>query len=300
MKQIFRIGGKTVFKTSADFKKHAEERVGMFERSRMARPDVTRNGSILRGGGTHAPVAPNASDFVWAEVRMFSLMQDTRYTRWKFSLVHPSRGRPQQAVSAMKTWVTRCSNHNDIEYILSLDSDDAASYLHEVELGFGKLDLKLAINPNTNVVGALNVGARLATGKVLIYVSDDVEPLPCWDTEIQDAVLFDADREFALFISDGNQRDLQTQAIMSKKYYDRWGYIYYPEYKSMFADNDYMHRALAAGVVIDGTHLTFKHNHYTVGGMPWDATYAAENSPDKMTWGKQLFERRKLENWGVK
>ena len=300
MKQVSRVGGKRIFKTSDSFHQYEKEQIAMFERSRAVRPSVTRAESILRGKRTYAIRRSGPSDYVWSEVRMFSLMQDPRYTPWTFSLVHPTRGRPEQAIAAMKMWVTNCSSHNNIEYILSLDLDDASNYLNEVVLGLGKLDLKIAINPNTNVVEALNVGARLATGKVIIYLSDDLECPPCWDTLIQEAVAFNADRQFALFVFDGNRRDLQTQAILSKLYYDRWGYIYYPEYKSMCADDDYMARAIAAKVVIDGTHLTFKHNHYSVGGMPWDATYAAENSSDKMAWGRTLLEKRRRENWGVK
>ena len=81
---------------------------------------------------------------------------------------------------------------------------------------------------------------------------------------------------------------------------DEDGYIYYPEYISMFCDNDWQETARLRGKVIDGMRLTFKHNHYSVGGLPLDATYRKEESQEAWNHGQALFRKRQKENFGVK
>jgi ADP-heptose:LPS heptosyltransferase len=228
------------------------------------------------------------------------------HVRKKFSLVHPSRGRPEQALKCIRRWVMDASRHNDIEYILSLDLDDAKNYIGMVS-DIRELDVRVVIGPNRSVVDALNWGAKEATGDVLIYLSDDFECPVGWDLDIEEAVGEEKflgsnplkGVEWALKVHDGNQDQTCTISILSRAYYEALGRIYYPEYFSVYVDNDFTEEAEARGVLIDGTHLVFKHNHYLFGGLPYDATYEKENNPEAYKCGEALLERRRKEKFGL-
>ena len=49
--------------------------------------------------------------------------------------------------------------------------------------------------------------------------------------------------------------------ILSRAWYENQGFVFFPEYESMFADNDFCETARQAGVVIDARHLMFPHRH---------------------------------------
>ena len=228
------------------------------------------------------------------------------HVRKKFTLVHPSRGRPMQAGKCIRQWLRNASGHNDIEYVLSLDIDDASNYVGVVN-DLRDVDCKVCIGVNRSVVDALNVGAKEATGDVLIYLSDDFECPVDWDLDIEEAVgrdrflgIYPMDgKQWVLRVHDGNQDKTCTISIMSRSYYKALGYMYYPEYFSVYVDNDFTEEAEARGVLIDGMHLVFNHNHYLFGGLPYDATYEKENNPSAYKQGEALLERRRKEKFGL-
>ena len=298
MKQISRLGGKKVFNTTEQFDEFKKGQIMAFERSRAVRQGIGRRSSILSGDGiTAIDRTPNVG-FEWAKTRFFTLMQDARHERWTFSLIHPSRGRPAQCLDYMMRWCTRCSDHNDIEYILSLDTDDCENYRDMIMGLFGLMNVRVAIGPNISVVQAVNCGAKLATGKVFVFVSDDFEPPELWDLKIQDAVMY-SKKPWALFVDDDLQvpkpPKVQTMTIVSEAYYKQHGYMYHPSYISMFADNDYTKEAESSGAAIFAYHLVFRHNHPVAKRAQWDATYERENRSEAWETGKRVYEKR----WGV-
>ena len=299
MKHICRLTGeKKEFKNNEEYDKSMKA-IGALvrNRTRQARPNVSRvfvsrapsTPSVMREVVTRKSYTP---DVLRPEVPM-----PKNHVTQKFSLIHPSRGRVDQAYDCMKYWYGMMSPFNEVEYILSIDHNDPSNYLKILEEDTEPFGFRLVRGKNANVVQALNRGAKCATGDVLIYVSDDFLCPPNWDLEIQKNAEGD---DWFMLVNDGIQKKFATILIESRKYYKRLGYMYYPEYISMFADPDATEMARAHGRLQDRTNLLFKHNHYTVGGMPFDATYSNENSPVAWKHGEKLFEKRKKENFGVK
>jgi hypothetical protein len=161
----------------------------------------------------------------------------------------------------------------------------------------GRIPFKMAIGTNSNVVQALNRGAAISEGDILIYLSDDFECPANWDIVIQRAI-GDKD-DWVLHVHDGIQDRTATISILSRAYYKRHGRIYHPEYHSMFVDNDFTEEAKAEGKLIRRMDLMFKHNHYSRGGVPYDETYARENSPEAWAKGEAIFKRRVAAGFGV-
>ena len=104
--------------------------------------------------------------------------------------------------------------------------------------------------------------------------------------------------EFVIEVSTGtpdeHNRGIFVMPIVSQSRYERLGYLFYPEYESMFADNDLCSHARQDGVVIDARHLMFPHKHplVTGDGSTWDEAYRVQNRPEAFEMGKRIFEAR--------
>ena len=86
---------------------------------------------------------------------------------------------------------------------------------------------------------------------------------------------------------------------MNRAAFNKLGYIYHPEYLSMFADND-LHDTARKHGMLRFSELRFEHKHYTAGKSENDATYKHENSPIKYTHGQRVYERRKREGFPIR
>jgi len=294
MRHISRLTGeKKKFKDREGYEAHLKD-VGVLEA--LKRRDRSRR---VKSGVSRFEISKReASQFYnWAKWDVPAIASVCE--RQTISLIHPSRGRCHQSWKCMNLWTESCSPHNDVEYIMSLDSDDVGNYLDLTESAIGKVNFRVVVGDNTNVVQALNRGAKVATGDILIYVSDDFECPINWDIVIQQAVKGNDD--WVLHVDDGIQKNTATISILSRKYYERFNRIYHPGYISMWVDPDFTEEAKALGKLINRTQdILFKHNHYTVGGIPFDATYAKENSGKAWEHGEKLFYERQANNFGVK
>lgn len=295
MRYISRLTGKAIkFKNKASYDKHLEElrSQGLLvrERSRKSRPGVCRDDAWR---ANRNPWCDAAKRFDCPDVPV-----PKGHVRQKFSLIHPTRGRPIPTRQVMYMWLDYFSKHNDVEYILSIDTDDAKTYMPVMKEFMGKANFRVVIAENKNVVQALNQGAKHATGDVLVYVSDDFECYANWDLDIQRAAR-DKGTDWFLLVSDGIQTEIATILFVSRGFYNCVGYLYYPEYISMFADPDITELARSRGVLVDARHLLFKHNHRSIGGLPADAVSAAHENGKTWKHGEELFARRKERNFDL-
>jgi glycosyltransferase involved in cell wall biosynthesis len=146
--------------------------------------------------------------------------------------------------------------------------------------------------PNAGPVGAWNAAAKASSGQILVQLSDDWEPFPGWDEAILEAIS-DTSAPAVLAVSDGHRKDdLLCMAILTRERYRRQGYLFHPEFFSMFSDNWFSRQAFADGVVIDARdRITFEHVHPAFGKAEMDATYARSNDSYHYTTGEGIFRR---------
>lgn len=207
------------------------------------------------------------------------------------SLIHPSRSRPDQALSACINWMSKAQNIAQVEYILSVDTDDPQL------LAYQKMEIPgtLIVNDNRSVTDAVNIGAEHSTGDVLIVMSDDFDCTQNWDELIKQTTKDKTD--WILKTYDGIQEWIITLPIMDRVYYNRFGYIYNPMYMHMFCDTemtvvgDLLERTITANDII------FKHKHYSTGQTPKDSL----NTRNDTTWkqGQQVYVSRVKTNFGL-
>lgn len=206
------------------------------------------------------------------------------------SLLHPSRGRPEKALNTALEWIK--GSGVTVEHLLSLDESDPVKdkygYIH-----------KSFINHNSSVVEATNYVAKEAKGDILVYLSDDFKAPDNWGQLIL--------KEFEgatgprlIKIDDCLQKfdvPVLTCPIMNRALYERLGYFWYPEYKSMHVDVDLYETVKRLGALKFCPHLKFPHEHVSIGKAPMDETY--RRSSANWDQGKAVFAKRKAAGFPV-
>lgn len=198
------------------------------------------------------------------------------------SVIHPSRSRPEKSKATIEDWIDK--SNADVEIIVSLDEDDKSNYSYEETIQ----PVKIIRNKNRSCVDAINNAAKIATGDIFIVVSDDTDCKVDWDVNL--LVETKGKSDFLLKTKDGIQDYIVTQTIMDRKYYERDGFIYHPDFFHQFADTYLTCLADIRGRLIF-SHLDFPHLHYSYSGgkeMP-DALHRRNDA----TWmtGQDTFVR---------
>lgn len=192
----------------------------------------------------------------------------------QITLLHPSRGRPEKAFDTYNNWMSKRKYKDmDIQYSLSLDTSDPTVERYKQLFPQDYYNF-IYVNDNKSVVEATNHAAHWfngASNDLMIYLSDDFDCPQDWDYLIL--------REFLSFrtpmllkVDDCLQpfpTAVVTIPIMNRAFYLRVGYFWYPEYKSMFCDEDLYWTASgyptfnvhARSVFELHRHLISKHEH---------------------------------------
>lgn len=204
------------------------------------------------------------------------------------SLIHATRGRPEQAFEAKKAWLERASGRHRIEYILSLDSDDpTGGWVGDVG------EAKIVAGISRGCVDAYNRGFKASSGKIIVQVHDDLVPSQNWDELIINK-LGNLDEAKVLKVggADGINPDkpwLIWEAIGTRKFFERLGGMYHPGYVSVFCDDDLSLFAKKLGCVVEASEIKFDHAWK---GQQGDDTYKRSYSSANWDGGKQLFQKR--------
>jgi glycosyltransferase involved in cell wall biosynthesis len=178
------------------------------------------------------------------------------------SIIHPSRQRPEKSFAATRKWLNHASQQGH-ELIVSIDDNDPTrgEYIR-LYSQYSPFSTRIISNPNRSAVDAINNAAKVARGDIFIVVSDDTDTLNRWDDVILAAVAGRSD--YVLRVADGIQEWLVTMPIMDRIYYNRFGYIYYPEFRHMFVDTHLTHVADALKRIIWRPDIRIDHLHYSI------------------------------------
>jgi hypothetical protein len=125
------------------------------------------------------------------------------------------------------------------------------------------------------MVEATNEAAKLCAGELIILVSDDMFSCEMWDTRMLHKLEM-IDGPAILQVYDGITSKKLTIPIMNREAYAKLGYIYHPEYKSMFADDDLRGTAMKHKMYYNATDIFIEHRHFSIGKAKFDETYRRE------------------------
>jgi hypothetical protein len=213
-----------------------------------------------------------------------------------FTLIHPSRGRALKSKQTYDAWSSAAKYPDGAKWLCSLDWDDDIGAYMDAYTEHGIPRMSPIISKNKSAVDAINNAAShwRADGDIFIVVSDDTEPCVHWDEKILNEV--EGKTDWILKTQDGIQKWIITMPIMDRAYYNRFGYIYYPEYRHLFCDTELTCVADITGRKIT-SNLLFPHNHYSIGKSVKDeVSIRADNTQSQ---GEKLFIERYKRNFDL-
>lgn len=220
-----------------------------------------------------------------------------------------SRERPSILLETVRQYIEKANDTKNIVWLFTFDKDDKSctsvdfsnkllELIQVTEQGskslvvHGKSESKIhAINRDIN-----NEHFK-SDWDILVCASDDQRPIfNGWDNEIRNAM--PDSLEASLWFNDGVQSRINTMEILGKNYYNRFGYIYYPEYKSFFSDNESTLVAQKLGKQIKFNKCIIKHEHYAANGaVQFDSLYEKNNKHWKHD--EDLYNSRLNINFGL-
>lgn len=206
------------------------------------------------------------------------------------SLLHPSRSRITKSVATTIKWLSKAGDCQ-VELIVSIDEDDPQ--LRDY-VDFYTPE-QIIINQNRSAVDAINNAAKQATGNIMIVLSDDTDCCDNWGELILQVT--HGKHDFVLRVDDGffqgvpgTQEWIITCPILDRQYYERFGYVYHPDYLHQFCDTEFSNIAYCLNKVIRTTDIVFRHLHPSIMKEKRDAVMLRSDA----TWnqGKALYIER--------
>lgn len=160
----------------------------------------------------------------------------------------PTRSRPDKVKATLRKYLVLANDPSAIGVAVSCDEDDGSMTRTSVQSELHSLLGQFAwhrifFSPNKTKIQACN--ANMAEidypWDIVVLVSDDMIPqIQGWDNVLRSHMrAFFPDTNGLLWLNDGYQGDkLNTLCIYGRKFYEELGYIYHPDYKSLFCDTE--------------------------------------------------------------
>jgi hypothetical protein len=211
-------------------------------------------------------------------------------TRRRLLVRFPTRARPVQAIEVLQQYRQLAGCAIDIEVVV--DEDDETTLAVEMLQRFAALGCVVTTGSHHSKIEACN-GGRVSDWDVLMLASDDMVPVADgWAVR----VLEEMDRAWphldgAIFFDDGYQKSkLCTLPIFGRHLYNQFGYIYAPDYKSLFCDREQTDVLNTLGRLKYVDDKIIEHRHHIWNRAEKDELYQRNDALEDED--KATFERR--------
>lgn len=207
-----------------------------------------------------------------------------------FSLAYTSV-REQMIGPVVDMWRKAASGKHAIEVVIAVDGNNPGC----IAAAKAVPDAKVVIQGETpfNSTRGWNAAASGTTGKVIICVADDFRPCQDWDEKMFTLKTGWVDEDWVIHTEDGYVHTLCVLSILTRKRYERFGYVFYPQYESLFSDTEFTEVAYQEGRVINAKHILMEHIHPDCGKRQRDDFDAKHASQARWNMGEMLFNYRK-------
>lgn len=229
----------------------------------------------------------------------------------KIVVKYPTRGRPVTFTSQLEKYMRILSGRHEVHFVISFDEDDETMNNDELSSYFTRLRRRCpdTFHPlcgtSTSKVSAINANLDRVYDidpDVVVLASDDMVPVV---SGYDDVIAQSMERHFpdtdgVLHFDDGFSGGdrLITLAIMGGKYLRRFGYLYYPGYKSVYCDNEFTDVCRMLNKVVYSSQVIIKHDWvgtYT----PNDPLHRRNDAPEMYAHDESVYEQRKAINFGL-
>lgn len=218
----------------------------------------------------------------------------------KLLIKFPTRERPKKFFEVLDLYYSYLRDLN-FQFIISCDVDDySMNNLETIKKLKTYPNLKYYFEKNTSKVEAINNNLKNVSFDILLLASDDMIPIqPGYDIVIKEKMLENfPDTDGVIWFNDGFQgSNLNTLCILGKKYYERFNYIYHPDYKSLYCDTEFtiVSKKLNRAKYFDN--IIIKHQQYSIIQKEPDDLYQRNDSLEPID--KKTFQIRLKNNFFI-
>ena len=216
----------------------------------------------------------------------------------------PTFNRPEKFFNTLYEYYKKADNWKSMNFLISIDETDITMNNQAIKNGINTYpNIQLIIGNSKSKIDAINRDIQTCNYNwdILLLASDDMVPVvKGYDTIIRNHMIEHfTDLDGVLWYSDGHTHDtLNTLCILGREYYNRFNYIYYPEYKSVYADNEFtkVSKILGKYKYFDTTIIEHQHPDW---GFGKNDIIHAQNCKN-VNSDKDLYEERLAINFGIK
>lgn len=219
----------------------------------------------------------------------------------KLLIKFPTRNRKEQFFSTFKRYQEYITE-DSTRFSITIDEDDESMNNKEVINEITSyINTEVTIGKSLSKVDAINRDIDVNSDwDIILLASDDMIPQVKGFDKIINTLMNTtySDTDGILFFNDGFKgQELNTLCILGKKYYQRFGYIYHPDYKSTWCDNEFM----CVGNILKKQKyfpmVIIKHEHPDWGYGERDMIHH-KNFTD-LSFDMKLFKDRKNKNFDI-
>jgi len=217
----------------------------------------------------------------------------------------PTLARPEKFLKVLEQYVNKMSSWNEVFFNINCDTEDATMNNEEMrskieKIFYNRTQANGVVNYDsaTEKISAINAHVDEQLFDIVICASDDMVPqVYSWDQRIAEAMLDHfPGLDGCVHFDDGNTNgELITFSILGRELYKYFGYIYHPDYKSLYCDDEFTQvvRAMGREKFIDNVIIT--HEHYSVEGTEnhGDVDFAAQKTLHYSGRDQLVFNKRK-------
>jgi len=210
----------------------------------------------------------------------------------KILFKYTTRSRPELFERGLKSIIDNCFS-DQYKILVTVDENDATMFKY-----WNDPRITTIIGESKNKVDAINrdVNEFIYDWDVLVNMSDDmIFTQKGFDNIIRESF---ENTDQCIHFPDGSTGDrLISMSILGREYYNRFNYIYHPEYVSLYCDNETMDVAKILGRYKFVNENIFLHLHPAHGNALNDNQYRYTESFHPIDQATYL--KRKANNFGL-
>lgn len=223
----------------------------------------------------------------------------------KILLKFPTRNRPEKFFNVLDQ-IVGLAKSPDYEILVSMDINDKMMANDQVRDRLKKYPMVRAFwGYSKSKIDAVNRDIEFVAPDwdILCLVSDDFEFVKDgFDLRIIELMKeYFPDTDGVLHFNDGtpNGSRLMTLNICGRKYYERFGYIYHPNYCSLYADDENTEVAKMLGKHFYSPEVLFTHQHWLFNKSEPDELNKKNDSQEMYDKDRAVYLKRKENNFGL-
>jgi len=216
----------------------------------------------------------------------------------KFLIKFPTRSRREKFFYTLDKYISLFSPENDFRVLVSCDYDDVEmNNLSTIDKLKSYEQVCFFFDKRTNKIDAINRDIDKVDYQwdILISAADDMIPVKLGYDKV---IVEEMNKNFsnldgALWFYDGFRKDINTQSIMGKNYYNQFGYIYHPSYLTWFCDDEYTEVGKRNEKLIFVDKCIIRHEyHNTCDGVSFDKLYQENERPELKLKDQENYRNR--------